>query len=164
MTAPGPYFLRGLLVALTVFCIDRASKTWILYGLNLEDVGTISVLPFFSLTMVWNRSISMGLPIDALTGQTGLILLTGLITLILLVWLYRTAKFFEAAALMLVIGGAAGNVIDRLVHGAVVDFIHLHAFDYSFYVFNLADAAITCGVVLLLLDSFMDSKQGRPES
>lgn len=156
MRMPGQYFWKGLLVALGVLGMDQATKAWMIYGLNLNDIGSVNILPVLSFTMVWNRGISMGLPIEALTGANGLILLTSVITLALLVWLYRTVRRFEALALMLIIGGAAGNLIDRFIYGAVVDFIHLHAGDYSFYVFNVADAAITFGVIALLIDGFFE--------
>lgn len=148
-------FWQGLTVAAVLVAVDQATKLWILNGLKLAVGQSVELLPFLSFTMVWNRGISMGLPIEALTGQTGLIILTSAITLWLVNWLRTSARVLERWALVLIIGGALGNLIDRFVHGAVVDFIHFHAAGYSFYVFNVADAAITIGVVILLADSLL---------
>ena len=99
----------------------------------------------------------MGLPVESYIGDWGLIALTAGITGWLIFWLYKSKKYAESLSLALIIGGAIGNLIDRFLHGAVVDFVHLHAFGYNFYVFNIADAAISFGVVLLLLESFLGS-------
>ena len=152
-------FLRGLAVIAFIVVLDQLSKLWILHGLDLPSRESVNVLPFLNFTMVWNRSISMGLPINELTGDWGLIALTAIIVLWLVRWLYKSSRMLEALALAVVIGGAVGNLIDRIVHGAVVDFVHLYGFGYHFYVFNVADAAITLGVVILLLDGILPSKQ-----
>ena len=110
--------------------------------------------------MVWNDSISMGLPLDEYLGKWGIIILTGLISLWLLWWLKDTNRKSEALALAMILGGAIGNVIDRFVHGAVVDFLHFYAFDYSFYVFNIADSAISLGVVFLIIDGLRSGAKG----
>lgn len=152
----GRYFRQGLLAAAILIAVDQLSKWWILEVFNLPEKQSVLLLPFFSLTMVWNKGISMGLPLGESLGKWGIIVLTGGITVWLVIWLRRSARLFEAAALTLIIGGAVGNVIDRFIHGAVVDFIHLHAYGYSFYVFNVADSAISIGVVMLLIDSLRD--------
>ena len=154
-------FWRGLIAAAILVAVDQAAKFWILNGLSLAVGQSVDLLPFLSFTMVWNKGISMGLPIEALTGQTGLILLTSAITLWLINWLRTSSRVFERWALALIIGGAVGNLIDRFIHGAVVDFIHFHAGGYSFYVFNVADAAITIGVALLLFDSIAGARESK---
>jgi len=156
----GLHFKAGLLLAMLLVICDQLSKYWILNGLNLDEVGRVNLLPFLSFTMVWNEGISMSLPIGDFLGRWGLVLLTGLISIWLLNWLRTTGRKFEATALAMIIGGAIGNIIDRLVHGAVVDFIHLHAGGYNFYVFNVADSAITVGAVLLLFDGLRDGAKG----
>lgn len=160
---PGPYVIKALMGALFMLGLDQASKWWVLLGLELSTGDTVPVLPFFSITLVWNTGISMGLPIEEFTGDLGLILLTGGIVGWLLVWLWRTERLLEAAALTLVVGGAVGNLIDRLVHGAVVDFLHFHSWGYHFYVFNVADAGISVGVGLLLIDSFLGARNAEGE-
>lgn len=150
--AAGRFLQRGLLGAAALMVADQASKWWILKGLDLPVKGSIELLPFLNFSMVWNRGISMGIPLGESVGKWGIIVLTAAISLWLVKWLKDTERRAEAIALSLILGGATGNLIDRFIHGAVVDFIHLHAMGYSFYVFNVADSAITIGVALLIID------------
>jgi signal peptidase II len=148
--------VAGLAAALLVLAADQASKAWVIHGLDLPELGSVGVLPVLNLTWVENRGITFGL----LNGAGGLApaLLTGLaltVVTALGVWLWRAERALVAIALGAVAGGAVGNVIDRLRFGYVVDFIHAHAWGWSWYVFNLADAAIVCGVAALVLDSLI---------
>jgi signal peptidase II len=146
--------LAGLLAAGLVLVADQASKWWVLNDLRLPDLGSVAVLPVLNLTMVWNRGVTFGL-LDGF-GAGGPMLLTAVALAVvgaLGVWLWRAERVTVALAVGAVAGGAAGNIIDRLRFGAVVDFIHAHAWGWSWYVFNVADAAIVCGVGALVLDS-----------
>lgn len=159
MLKSGPYVLKGLILVVLLMAVDQLSKWWILEGLDLPSRRSVPLLPFLSLTMVWNTGISMGLSLGDALGKWGIIIMTAGVSLWLTLWLARTQRQLEAFALSLIISGALGNLIDRFVHGAVVDFIHLHAFGYNFYVFNIADSAITIGVAILLIDSLRDSRK-----
>ncbi|MDE2200260.1 MAG: signal peptidase II [Rhodospirillales bacterium] len=157
MTSPttrrGALTWLGALAALLVLAADQASKYWILHGLDLPRLGSIAILPVLNFTMVWNRGITFGLLTAG--GLLGSLLLAGValaVVAALAVWLHRAESRLVAGALGAIAGGAVGNVIDRVRYGAVVDFIHAHAFGWSWYVFNLADAAIVCGVAALVLD------------
>jgi lipoprotein signal peptidase len=148
--------IAGLVAALLVLAADQASKAWIVQGLRLPELRSISLLPVLNLTWVENRGITFGL----LNGAGGfapvLLTLVALVVVAALgVWLWRAERVLVAAALGAVAGGAVGNVIDRLRFGYVVDFIHAHAWGWSWYVFNVADAAIVCGVAALVLDSMI---------
>lgn len=143
----------GLLAALAVLAADQGSKAWILYGLNLPALGRVDLLPVLSLTMVWNQGVTFGLLRG--TGPLGPWLLGGIalaVVAALGVWLRRAETLATAIPIGAIAGGAVGNVIDRARFGAVVDFIHAHVGTWSWYVFNVADAAIVCGVVALVLD------------
>ena len=143
----------GLLAALLVLVADQASKWWVLEVLRLPEHGRVPVLPVLSLTMVWNQGVTFGLFHQ--DGAWGPWLLAGIalaVVVALAVWLRRAENALVAASLGAIGGGAVGNVIDRLRFGAVVDFLHAHAFGWSWYVFNVADAAIVCGVGVLVLD------------
>jgi len=149
----------GALLAAVVFLLDRGSKQWIL-GLREAGALPIEVTPFFNLVFTWNRGITFGLfnqrgTEGADVGRWLLIAVTGAIVIGLLVWLFRAKGWRLLLALGLVIGGAIGNLVDRVVHGAVADFLDFHLMGYHWYVFNIADAAIVCGVGLLLLDSLL---------
>ena len=143
----------GLPTALAVFVADQSSKYWVLNVLDLPDLHSVTLLPVLNLTMVWNRGVTFGLLHQE--GPWGAYLLTGIalaVVVALTVWMRRADRVMVAVALGAITGGAVGNVVDRLRFGAVVDFIHAHAFGWSWYVFNVADAAIVCGVAALLLD------------
>ena len=139
---------------------DQLTKAWVLYGLELPARGTMEILPFLNFTMVWNSGISMGIPLGESLGKWGIIVLTALISGWLVKWLYDTVRPWEGWSLAIILGGAIGNIIDRFIHGAVVDFVHLHAGGYSFYVFNLADSAISIGVVILIIDGLRAGRKG----
>ena len=135
-----------------MFAADQGSKYWILHVLDLPRRGDVRVLPVLDLTMVWNRGVTFGLLTGS--GWTSALILAALalaIVAALAVWLRRTDSLPTAIALGAIAGGAVGNVLDRLRYGAVVDFIRAHAFGWSWYVFNVGDAAIVCGVVALAL-------------
>ena len=149
---------------------DQIFKYFLLYEfdfINMRPFDRIEVLPFFDLVMVWNRGISYGLlQADSLLFARLLTLFQLAAVTLLTWWLLRAERKFLGLGLGLVIGGALGNVIDRIRFGAVADFFHFHAGNFSFYVFNIADAAITLGVVVLLADAFLrpDQKSGNKSS
>jgi signal peptidase II len=148
--------LLGIVAALVVLAADQASKWWILDIIRLPDLGQVVLLPVLNLTMVWNRGVTFGL----LTGfgEWSYLLLAAValgVVAALGVWLRRAESRLVAIALGAIVGGALSNVVDRLRFGAVVDFIHAHVGGWSWYVFNLADAAIVCGVAALVLDSLL---------
>lgn len=153
--------VAGLAMGLVVLILDQASKTWILHGLDLPALGSIRLLPFLNFTMVWNHGVTFGL----LTSRQPLTpFLLGALALAVVgalgYWLWRSESLRNALPIGAIAGGAIGNVIDRIRYGAVVDFIHAHAFGYSWYVFNLADAAIVCGVGALMIESLRQRPAG----
>ena len=146
----------GLLVAAVTFVLDQVSK-WVILDHVMSPPRMIEVTPFFNLVMVWNRGVSFGL----LSNESpwGPLLLSALsvaISIGLGVWLYRTGNRLLGVALGLVIGGAIGNVIDRLRFGAVADFLDFHVAGYHWPAFNVADSGIVIGVALILLDGFVN--------
>ena len=149
----------GFGVAALVFLLDQLTKFWILNIVRLPERGTIEVLPFFRLTYVENIGVSMGL-FNAYTdvGRWLLVAVTGAIAATVAVWITREKARTDVIALGLVLGGALGNIIDRVRFGYVVDFLHVFWGERSFWVFNVADAAITAGVLLLLLKALTAPK------
>jgi signal peptidase II len=143
----------GWIVAAIVFAIDQLSKWWITGPLRLPYVDQIEILPIFRLVWVANRGVSMGfLTATSEMQRWTLALVTAAIALFVAVWLWRERRTWDAAALGLVLGGALGNITDRVRLGYVTDFLNLHFGAWSpFYVFNVADAAISIGVALLVL-------------
>jgi signal peptidase II len=150
----------GILVALAVLVADQASKWWIVNGLDLPGLRTVALLPVLNLTYVENRGVTFGL-LNSLGSWGAPVLGIGALAVVSLlgVWLARAERALVAGAVGAIAGGAVGNVIDRLRFGFVVDFIHAHAWGWSWYVFNVADAAIVCGVAALLLDGLFKRQQ-----
>ena len=154
----------GFLIALAVFAADQLSK-WLMIGpLALQQVRQIVLLPIFNLTWTENRGISLGLlNAETATGRWLLVAMTAAIAIGVAVWLTREKARGDQLALGLVLGGALGNILDRVRFGYVVDFADLHFGEFRpFLVFNVADAAISIGVVILLLRAFF-ARNERPE-
>ena len=150
----------GALAALVTLVLDQASKYWLLNVLDIANRGTVRVTPFFDLMLAWNIGISFGwLQNDSPAAQLGLMLVKAAAVIALGIWMARSRTVLATVALGLIIGGAIGNAIDRIVYGAVVDFALFHieiaGKPYYWYVFNLADTAIVAGVAALLYDSFI---------
>jgi signal peptidase II len=138
-----------------VIVLDQLSKYWILHVVDLPARGQIPVTGFFNLSMVWNRGVSFGLfRAEVDLARWGLALFSLVVAVALAVWVRRADRPLPAVALGLVIGGAIGNLVDRVRFGAVVDFLDFSGLWFP-WVFNVADSAITVGVALLLLDSFV---------
>lgn len=143
----------GALSFLLAVLFDQITKWWIV-TVVMSPPRRIPVLPFFDLVYVQNKGASFGIFANAPGWASwALVVFAILISAALLIWMWRVNDRMLAIALGLVAGGAIGNVIDRLRFGAVVDFLDFHAMGWHWPAFNLADTAITAGVVLLILDS-----------
>lgn len=149
-------FAYGIIIALTVLAMDQMLKFWLMIHYALPMRGTVEILPFFNLVAVWNTGISFGMLNEmGASNSSILIVFAAALTTTLLVWLYRTQQRFLARAIGMVVGGAVGNIIDRIRFGGVFDFIDIHLYDYHWPAFNIADAAICIGVILILIDGFL---------
>ncbi|MCE4223192.1 signal peptidase II [Methylobacterium sp. C25] len=144
----------GLAIALVTLVVDQVSKLWLYLGTDLVLTQPWQVAPFTDFVVVWNHGVSYGMfQQDSDSGRWLLVGLSVVAAIALGFWMSRATTRLLAVALGLIVGGAIGNAIDRAVFGAVFDFVHLHAGAWSWYVFNIADAAIVAGVVGLILDS-----------
>jgi len=164
--------LFGLALAALVFALDQWVKWLVVNPLRLREVGQIELLPFFNLTWAENYGVSLGL----LTANSAemrwlLVALTSAIALGVLMWMFRERELADIAGLGLVLGGALGNIRDRYNLGHVIDYADLHFGDFRpFLIFNIADAAITIGVLIILARSFLsrdkrdDAANAAPES
>lgn len=145
---------RGLLIAAAIFIVDQIMKALVLGPIGLRVEGqSIELLPIFNLTLVHNQGISLGL-FQATSDimRWGLVALTGGVAVFVALWLWREANRTDALGLSLILGGALGNLVDRVRFGYVVDYADLHFGAFKpFLVFNIADAAITIGVLVLLV-------------
>jgi signal peptidase II len=142
---------RALPLAAAVVVLDQLSKWWIL-GL-MDPPREIVLAPFFNLVLAWNRGVSFSLFHSGAAYAPYILSAVALAVVAgLLWWLGRMERPLPILAIGLVVGGALGNVIDRLYHGAVVDFLDVHAVGWHWPAFNLADSAITLGVAGLVID------------
>jgi signal peptidase II len=162
----GPFTRFGLAVAAVVCVLDQALKLWLIFVYQLGKKGLVRLAPGVDLVLTWNTGISYGLfPQDGAAGRWILIGIKAGAAILLTVWLARTQARLTALALGLIIGGAIGNAIDRLVYGAVADFVLFSittaSSRFDWYVFNLADAAIVAGVIGLLYESLIGDRAAK---
>ena len=153
MTSPWRNRVVGLLIAAAVFGLDQWLKYLVTGPFGLEVEGDhLDLLPFFDFTLTHNIGVSLGMfPATSPEMRWALVGLTGLIALVVTAWLLRERRLGDIVPLGLVLGGALGNIRDRFALGYVVDFADLHFGEFRpFMIFNVADAAISIGVVIIL--------------
>ncbi len=164
-------FFIALSCSFFLVILDQLSKWWVTQSLfnegsNLSFLSwfsetpaqnafnSVDLFPGLNFVMVWNSGISFGfLNQDSAHGALWLSLITGLIVLGFIVWLFREKNIFISTGLVMIIGGALGNIIDRLRFGAVIDFIDVHIHDYHWPAFNVADSLVFLGVCTLLIQA-----------
>jgi signal peptidase II len=158
MASSRKFFWVGCLLILATFALDQASKWYVLTDL-MNPPKEIPVTSFFSFVLAWNTGVSFSLFNSY--GDLGTFILCGVaivISLFFLGWLWRAQNYWLGCALGLIIGGAMGNLVDRMRFGAVVDFLHFYYQTYAWPAFNLADTFITIGVMLIFVESFLCHK------
>jgi signal peptidase II len=154
----GPLTGLGVAAAAAACVLDQASKLYLLQVFDLAGKGAVKIAPFVDFVLTWNTGISYGwFQQEGPFGQGALLTLKVVAVALLWIWLTRAGSRLSAVSLGLIIGGALGNGIDRLIYGAVADFVLLHVetatWRFNWYVFNLADVAIVAGVACLLYES-----------
>jgi signal peptidase II len=166
----GPLTRLGLIAAVVIGVLDQAAKLWLTFGFDIANRGIVHLTPFLDLVLTWNRGISYGLfQQEGDLGRYALLALVLAAVIALWIWLASAESRLMAVALGLIIGGAVGNAIDRLHWPGVMDFVLFHittpTFNFTWYVFNLADAAIVAGVIGLLYESLLGGgvPQKRPD-
>ena len=150
----------GLGCAAIVIAIDQLSK-WLILTEVMNPPRVIEITGFLNLVLVSNKGVSFGLfSSDAVWAQPALAGFAALVSILLVFWMRQAQHCFSAIFLGLVVGGALGNAIDRLLHEAVVDFLDFHVAGYHWPVFNIADSAITVGVIFIIAEGlFADRKK-----
>lgn len=145
--------LIGALIAFALFGLDQLAKWWVTGPLGIDEIGDVyPIVSFFDLRFTQNFGVSMGmLQASSDTMRWALVALTAVIAVVVTVWMMREEKLGEIVPLALILGGALGNIRDRVQLGYVVDYADLHFGDFRpFFIFNLADAAISIGVAIML--------------
>ncbi len=165
-TLPSPPPRRfGLIAAPIAAVVDQSTKAWALHALWPPYSEGLTLLPVLNLRLGFNTGVTFGMFAESAAGAVWLLVGIKLVVVAwLLHWLWRAASRTEALAIGLIIGGAVGNILDRLRIGAVTDFIDAHYGGWHWPTFNMADVAIVCGVTLLVLTSFrVPSPQTQPQ-
>jgi len=155
--------LRWLWLSLVVVILDQATKQLVESTFLVFEV--MPLLPYVNLTLVYNEGAAFSFLSDQGGWQRWLFVLIGLVvSLVLVVWISRLSRnqLLAAIALSLVVGGATGNVIDRLLLGHVVDFIDVYYQSWHWPAFNVADSAITLGVIIMLIDAVREERKRGP--
>ena len=157
--------LIGLGIALAIFVVDQLVKWYVSGPLQLQQRGVVDLLPFFDLRWVENYGVSLGMfTATSDTMRWGLVVVTFLIAAGVTVWLLRERVMGEILGLSLILGGALGNIRDRYLYGYVIDYADFHIGEWRpFLVFNIADAAISIGVVIILLRAFFAKDSSDPQ-
>jgi len=152
--------LKWLSLSALVIVLDQLSKAWITNHFNYGE--TLYVLGVFNLVLAHNTGAAFSFLSDAGGMQRWLFSIIAIVASVWIVWLLRRhgTQLLFALALSMILGGALGNLIDRIAYGYVVDFLQFHWDEHYFPAFNLADSAITCGAALLILESFIGKKHG----
>jgi signal peptidase II len=156
---PSAIYVAALITAVLVIAVDQATK-WLILERVMQPPHIVPVLPFLDIVLVWNRGITFGLfNTDGSAQPLVFTALAFVIVVGLLCWLRRVSRWWVAAAIGAVLGGAVGNVADRLRFGGVVDFIDVHVAGWHWPAFNVADSAICVAVALLALDALSAPKE-----
>ncbi|WP_332871540.1 signal peptidase II [Parvularcula mediterranea] len=157
---PRKLFRIGMILAGATIVLDQITKLWILHGIHLPDRygNKIEISGIFDLTYTENRGVSFGLFAGGMTSRVLLSLLSAVVSVFLIRWLTRIERPVTAYGAGLILGGAIGNLIDRVFYGFVVDFLDFSGLGFP-YIFNVADAAINIGVACLLLDALVLEKR-----
>lgn len=158
-------FLLSVIIILVVICIDRKTKNIVLKTIPVvikKNIGLkIKITSFLNIVLVWNNGISFGIFNGSKIIPSVILLIATCIACYLIYFICRTKKFTDRIFLSFIIGGAIGNILDRVTYGAVVDFIDLHIGQYHWPAFNIADSSIFIGVSLYLLYDIMNTKKHR---
>jgi len=159
--------IAGLMIAAVIAIVDQLVKRWVVFDLGLTHRGDqIVVTSFFNLTRENNYGVSLGMfAANSMEMRWALVALTGAIALFVVVWMLREKAMADVAALALILGGALGNIRDRFYHGFVIDYADLHFGEFRpFLIFNVADAAISIGVLIILARTLLSREKPETEA
>lgn len=152
-------FFSGVLIALLVAFFDLLTKELVFKILENKEWQMIEVLSFFNLVKVWNYGVSFGMFNDLENSKIIFSVIVSVISFILLIWLYKNESKYLMYAISFIIGGAIGNLADRIHNGGVADFLDFHAFGYHWPAFNLADSFVFIGVAMLIFEDLILKKK-----
>jgi signal peptidase II len=161
----GAFTGLGLSVAAMALLVDQAHKWWMLHVYRIGEGQKVELAPFFHLVLIRNKGVSYGLlPQETEIGQWLLAVFAVVAVIFMAAWLIRSTSVLPALSLGLIMGGALGNALDRLIHGAVADFFWFHWGSFTWYVFNVADITIVAGIIGLVYDLLIGGHKRVPNT
>lgn len=146
------------IISIVIFFLDRVSKIYIIDFFLDQKIDTFYINPYLNFVLIWNTGMAFGVLQSDSIFYHFLSTFIFCILIFLFIWLVSSISKFEKISISLILGGAIGNLYDRIVFNAVPDFIDLHYLDYHWFVFNVSDIIITVGVILLLLKDIFSKK------
>lgn len=156
-------FIIGVLISAIICYLDLLSKQIAFNAVDqillTQDLHYIKITSFFNIVKVWNSGVSFGMFNDLQYGRFIFAVIVAIIAIIMLIWLYKNNNKIVSYAISFIIGGAFGNLIDRVTNSAVADFLDFHLFGYHWPAFNLADSAVFVGVAILIFDDLILNKK-----
>jgi len=141
-----------------MFSLDRISKIYVINFFLDQNIQSYYFNDFLNFVLIWNTGIAFGIFESENILYHSISILIFIVICILIIWLFKSAQKFEKVSISIIIGGAFGNLFDRIVYNAVPDFIDIHYHDFHWFVFNVSDIVITFGVILLLLKDLFSKK------
>jgi len=155
----GKNYLINLFIVSSIFLLDRVSKIYVIYLNDKLLVLEIFSSKFLNINLIWNQGIAFGLfSFDELKLYNILTILI-LIIIVLVMFMITKCEGLKKYSLLMILGGALGNVFDRIMHKAVPDFIDFHIGNFHWFIFNIADVFITMGVIFMIISEFIDNKK-----
>ena len=155
------FFKKNLLfffIICLMFSLDRISKIYVINFFLDQNIQSYYFNDFLNFVLIWNTGIAFGIFESENILYHSISILIFIVICILIIWLFKSAQKFEKVSISIIIGGAFGNLFDRIVYNAVPDFIDIHYHDFHWFVFNVSDIVITFGVILLLLKDLFSKK------
>ena len=150
-------FYINLIIIISIFILDRLTKLYVIYLDKINSSSEIFSSKFLNVHLIWNEGIAFGLFSFDQNNLYNFLTLFILVIIFVILYMILKSSGFKKYSLLMIFGGALGNVFDRIIYGKVIDFISLHVFDYYWYVFNIADIAIVLGGLIILIDLTRDS-------
>ena len=156
-------FYINLIIIISIFALDRISKLYVIYESKKMYVTELYTSKYLNITLIWNEGIAFGLfSFDQGNKYNLLTLIIALITIVILIMIINS-QGFKKYALLMILGGALGNLFDRIIYKAVPDFIDFHIAEFHWFIFNVADIFITIGVIFMVLFELNSNNQQKNE-
>ena len=152
-------FYISFLIVISIFIIDRISKIYVIFLEKKNNISEIFLSKFLNIHLVWNEGIAFGLFNFEKSNLYNILTFFIFLIILLIIYMSYNSKGFKRYSLLMIIGGALGNIFDRIFSKAVPDFIDFHVGNFHWFIFNIADIFITLGVIFMIMLEFINNKE-----